>query len=656
MFANIKTRKITIMNKIEFFDIKIREDVSIKTLKDQISKYLNLSFDHFYLFYNEQNLLESFNDLLIKEFLLDESDTNSDNLFYMINKEEYISLQNSLKFPKCIIHKHNIAYLICFKDDEFICDKCREEEPHKNHKEVSDQALILESYFMKLNQFEKNLDKMLNKISEEEMNSICEEMKKNLKTFQNSEIKNYDQILDSLKKNVSKSQELEGIRFNNLISAGRDKILAFEGDAKILFDLFKQLKEKNSIKQTNFVNFQKKQLEEKLELLTIVQNQNIDLINKSVFMKNTLEKIRNIGEYDISTLLDLNKDNSFFITFSKLKQILDTKLLNIEKKSTKEDTDKLLNYMNLLKSNLNLSKFYNRFLNLDNINRKLIIQPLDESLKINIFDIEQKKLYLESVNLLPNNEGFASFPKYGRSINIKGNVYITGGEISGGLVNFFIEIDYLLNCRVLKGMDFKRSGHNVVNINNSKIVVISGAYGEKSCEYFDFEKNCWYRLPNINIDRVGSSALVYNSEEIFCFFGKNYDIAKKNWNFVNAIEKINLVGKYPQWEIILLKNKFVNFNNKKSFASFVTFPSDKILIIGGQVQNDDGEVCPTNEILELDFKSFIINPYYLKIPRPAIFNEPNFYLFNTNCIQFDNSGSIFFYSMVFDEFHFLENY
>jgi len=143
MFGNQKTRKVTIMNKYEVFDIKIREDIFIKSFKEQICKYLNISFIYYYLFYNEENLLESFDGILIKDILLNENDPKSDNLFYIVNKEDYNMLQKGLNFPKCKEHPYNISYLICFKDKELICDKCRDSEKHKQHTQVSDQALII---------------------------------------------------------------------------------------------------------------------------------------------------------------------------------------------------------------------------------------------------------------------------------------------------------------------------------------------------------------------------------------------------------------------------------------------------------------------------------------------------------------------------------
>jgi len=500
---------------------------------------------------------------------------------------------------------------------------------------------------------------MLNEISEEQMNNICEEMKLNLRNYKSEQTDNYGKIENELKSLILKVKELETQRFDSLIEAGRDKIFDFEADAKVIFDLYKLLKEGKSAKNIKFKQFQQKTNEEKIEFLCELQNQNFDLINKIPLVKTLLEKINNIQNYDVSTLLDVNKDNSFFITFTKLKQMLSHKINHIEVKTSLEDAVEIIGNMESLKTKAFGSKVYNRLLNLDLLEgKKYLIQPLDGSLKVNVFDFDSKKLFIENVNVLDaKSNGFPEFPKFSRVIKIRENVYVTGGEIDGLLMNYFIEINSLnFDCRMLKGMDFKRSGHTAVNINNSKIIVISGAYGEKSCEYFEFAKECWFRLPSINTDRVGLSALVYNCEEIYCFFGKNYDIQNKKWNFVETLERINLQGKYPVWEVLNLKNKIFSFNKKRSMGSFINFPNERVLLLGGQLQTEDGMVYPSNEILELDFKNLTFSSYSLYLPRPAIFSDPNFYIFNTYAVQFDNTGSIFFYSMIFDEVFFLENY
>jgi hypothetical protein len=332
----------------------------------------------------------------------------------------------------------------------------------------------------------------------------------------------------------------------------------------------------------------------------------------------------------------------------------------LEDKLNSEKCDLLISRMEGIKSSIGSSKVYQRLLNLSSggsIKIDEIVQPVDLTSTVSIFNIKEKQIRMQDVNFL-SFSGLALniFPKFSRSINVKGKVYVTGGEVDSVVVNYLIEIDSeSFEAKIKKGMDYRRSAHAFVNISNVKLVAISGAYGETSSEYYNIEKNVWNPLGPVRVDRIGACALVYCSETIFLFFGKRFDSNNKKWEFLDSVEKINLFEAYPNWRMLSFKSTAVDIVKNRAFSSVIACPNERIFMVGGQYYLD-GKIELANDVLEINVENQTISLPGLSMPRSTCYLEQNFYFHNSNALLFDNEGAIMIYSVIFNELYQLENY
>jgi hypothetical protein len=162
-------------------------------------------------------------------------------------------------------------------------------------------------------------------------------------------------------------------------------------------------------------------------------------------------------------------------------------------------------------------------------------------------------------------------------------------------------------------------------------------------------------MPILNDDRIGPSLMVLNKSDLLCFFGKRFDVYKKKWEFLESFERTNLFNRTSFWNKFYMKSKEYNLLLKRSFSGIIACPNERLFIVGGQTF-EDGRVQPTSNIIEFDINNFSFMRSNLNMPKATAFVDSNFYFHNANAIQFDNSGSILFYSLIFNEMWNLENY
>lgn len=104
-----------------------------------------------------------------------------------------------------------------------------------------------------------------------------------------------------------------------------------------------------------------------------------------------------------------------------------------------------------------------------------------------------------------------------------------------------------------------------------------------------------------------------------------------------------------------MKSKTYNLLLQRSFSGIIACPNERLFIVGGQTF-EDGRIQPTSNIIEINFDTFSFMKSDLTMPKATAFVDTNFYFHNANAIQFDNSGSILFFSVIFHEMWNLENY
>jgi hypothetical protein len=480
-------------------------------------------------------------------------------------------------------------------------------------------------------------------------------MEINLNEYIEKEKAEASKLADEMKNYIFKIRDLEIKRLENFQNSGVNKIKELNLEAQMVFKIYNNCQNDLSERDNDVSTFAKLSTETKIEYLKKIQRKSSELKENSKRIEKVVEKFRNVKEYDVYKLLETNKDYSYYTNFAKLKYIFFKKIKNLENKIGSENCKILIEGMESLKFKSNNSKVYNKYLNLDYGEKPIerIYQPIDSTSTLNVFNVKEKNVFEKDVHFTQNDEEKSEinfFPKFSRSINILGKLYVTGGEIYNRVLNNLIEVD----CEKFEAkekckMKFTRSAHTLVNISNLKIVAISGAYGETSCEEYSIEKDKWSRLPSVKKDRIGASALVFSSESINLFFGKRYDIENKIWNFVDTIEKIDLFNGYPVWSEINLKITSADVNRQLAFCGLIASPNEKVYLLGGQaVVNDNIQL--SDQILEIDLDRNTMGACtHIKMPKQTLFIDNNFYFYNFNAINFDNQGSCFLYSVIFKD-------
>lgn len=364
----------------------------------------------------------------------------------------------------------------------------------------------------------------------------------------------------------------------------------------------------------------------------------------------------------ISDVIDINKDQSYYINLIRLKSILESKKNYLKLKQENEnyqDIYETMERMSLLSKN---SSFFNPNLDILKIpsENKCFYLPIDNENMVHSFNFNTKKV--DKINIDLGKVNLPYFPKYSRSLNVLGKLYVIGGEIFNQITSAFFEIDFSYTdnqqisstVKMMNPMEFGRCGHSVINVDNHKIYAISGAYGEKSCEYYEFIKEKWFQFPPIGEDRIGSTLLLRNNEDLYCFFGKKWDLSARKWMFLETVEKVNLYEKFPKWITLGFRNLISDNMKRRAFAGVISTPNNRVFILGGQIKEEGGTKA-TNNVVEINIDDLSISPAEINLPKPTTFTDNNFYIFHNNNIQFDVNGNIMFYSIFYKEIWLIEN-
>lgn len=706
-----KTVNVGVIHLNTSFVLEIKLDTLLEDLKDQIEKFLNINMLYYYLFFENINLIDTYDKYSFKKImemankddpLKNDSDQNL--IFYILNREDYMEIVCKINVLSCETHMFNKAYLYCSTCEKLICDKCNITD-HKHHKHIIDQALFLDSYFIKLRHIET---KFINLYSETKLinyQKVIDDMNRNLNEYLEKQKGEVLKSSDEIKKYIDRLKDLEIERIEKFGKEARRKITEVEREATTVFQIHKSVQSHLMIKDLEIENFSKIDITKKVEYLKEIQKKNSELMSNQHKIEKIIERFRNLRDNDIYKLLEFNKDYSFAINIEKFKAILLKKISKLQKKIDKENVYLIMENMEKLKHKSINSKIYNRLSNLNHIEKILdffekekineeekenigntstntphkenqslssqnlkknlntlnpttpisnnieikILQPIDLTSTVNILNAKTLKVSTDNVIFTDPNQEISVFPKFSRSINMNSKLYVSGGEFEDGLVDTLLEIDTLsLEARHLSNMNHKRSAHCLLNLHNEKLLVISGAYSEHSCEQYLIAYDRWEFFPAVINPRVGACALFYAGETIYLFFGKSYDSLEKKWIFHDSIEKINLFTLYPAWEEVHFKTKDTDINRQIAFASIIACPNDKMIILGGHSPN--GAMVEFYEnVLEVEMDKEIMSISELPLPKQFLFLESNFYFYNFNALIFDNKGSAIVYSVIFND-------
>lgn len=235
----IINRRVVITNKGSFFEYNLKNNISISDLKNKIARDSNLNIDHYYLFYNNVNLLEQFNNMCLGDILpkIDYEDTTKEEVLNMISKAEFQILLISGNKLHCVEHPTNSAYLYCKKCETTLCDKCMIIGHRSHPNEVVDQNTILDNYYRKIEHFQWRYSKTFGKINIEEKFNLLDN---SLQDFMKKEIANIDNLAEDLKKIIDDIKYIEIERMTHLKNAAKKKFEEFKKDIHFVVDLKKR--------------------------------------------------------------------------------------------------------------------------------------------------------------------------------------------------------------------------------------------------------------------------------------------------------------------------------------------------------------------------------------------------------------------------------
>ena len=338
------------------------------------------------------------------------------------------------------------------------------------------------------------------------------------------------------------------------------------------------IESENSIKQNSLSNSNDNQMP-KLNLFNLFNK--AKNVNKILFTnKKTKTKIRNLNDFSESISINehdeenskentpltsrikekfnklenhiLSKNFSYNSIFSNRKKTSGSyKFEKIEEKSEKEES---LDDISSLSQKVSIKRIYN-------------INPKTKNLFY--FDIKTKRIEEKKVNF--ENLSIDAFQVSQATLNYRNNFFLSGGVN----LKIFYKYDQIFNKFIkLKEMITSHSSHGMIGIDNF-IFVISGNLSKK-VEKYDFRKNSWENLRELNDIRIWPSCFGFNNKYIFVFGGLKSYLDKKSLD----IEKMDITSNENNWEKIKINYK--NDINLPNNFGFINLRENQFLIVGGK--------------------------------------------------------------------------
>ena len=675
---------VILIFKDQTIDFSISTDMILMDFKHLIQEKILISLDICFLFYNHLQLIpEIYDGLPFSSFIIE----GSLNIIYLLTQDDYYELNEKLDYIFCHQHIMNKAHLYCKTCDMMICDSCCLDK-HQNHNNIIDQSTALDAYFSKVNSLCLNLKNQL-KFDEEKLLKGLNSMRENLDIYLEAEKTQIQELGNELKSLVDEICNLETSRIENLVSKAKERIELMNEEGNGLIELFEKISSTKDYYRCKIDEFNQLKKDEKSKILISLNKELIQLLSNEKKTEKILKKLNfnsdGVNEFQYSKLINQNKDQLFKVTVKNIHKVLRLSFTQIFNKAEDENYEKALNlledkYLDKINSNVyckeidfsnqGLKKFYQ---SIDNTNEVLCVKL--DTMKV----VKYKTKFKQKVKIIStktnrkqssnsknktsskkqsNNENDAQedenfledtilckFPKYSRSITIGKFLYSLGGENETGIVNYFLEVDTENDffVKTLKPMSNSRSGPNIFNYKNKKLFVISGAYGEKSTEYYDFEKNSWIRVRNVNYARVGANVIIINNLHMYLFFGKSWINSLRKWDFIDQIEKYKIDSISSKWEVVKFKIENIDIDVKRAFSGCFNNINGGILILGGQIEKND-KVILSNKILEINFEKAKISECDSELPFETCFINPTFYNYDLISVNIDVEGNAHFRS------------
>ena len=215
----------------------------------------------------------------------------------------------------------------------------------------------------------------------------------------------------------------------------------------------------------------------------------------------------------------------------------------------------------------------------DNFQEPIFAKIIENTNEILIYDRKLFSITKHKINLNKDLHGIQNFLDGSRCLMANDRVYITGGRDLNQQYTIFLEYDYKTNLlRKMPNMKAPRAYHTFIF--NSPLMKLYTVGGEnnKTCEEYDFYKEKWVDLPDLNIARAYINCYVNTSNKmIYAFFGEKGEITKNN--FTDTVEILNLEKKELGWIKVEYSNKS-DIDLKNRCVRVFPIESDKLLIVG----------------------------------------------------------------------------
>ena len=218
--------------------------------------------------------------------------------------------------------------------------------------------------------------------------------------------------------------------------------------------------------------------------------------------------------------------------------------------------------------------------------------------------------------------------------NSNNSIYISGGENQNEGNNNFVKIDLNeinqneLIYNKLVSLNYKRYWHSMIFIPEEYIIIV-GDPGVKETEIYNLELNEIKVNGKLNYERCEPSLILVNNKYLYCICG-----FELNNNFVNTIEKCNLIKKEINWEIVnyQIKNeedKKIERNNLLVSFFGVSYVNDDIILIGDK---DNNKIINPNYLLKPNNKDIdiIVEYGFIESNNTRLFPEKFFIPFNND--------------------------
>ena len=532
---------------------------------------------------------------------------------------------------KCPYHENNKELFICTSCNVAFCKFCSEK--HKSHEIIQRKDII------KFNEELKDLNDELNKkLNDANLRNIYE-LKENQNTQYSNNIEKLQNRLDNIKKihrgiinnykrDIDKSlpylleykekveqliensynldtiqddqqfidyyfwyinikqkqakiekeiQEIEKVQYNfdemmNFFDQKINNIYAnSNNDYKLLKQMYynNNIESETQIKQNTQLNSNDNQVP-KLNLFNLFNK--AKNVNKILFSNiktkpknsNDLTEIISIKEHEEEN----SKENTPLTSRIASKNFCYNPIFSTRKKKSgsyhfekideKSEKEESFDELSSVSQNISIKRIYN-------------INPKTKNLFY--FDIKTRRIEEKKVNF--ENLSFETFQESQATLNYRNNFFLSGGVN----LKLFYKYDQIFNKFIkLKEMITSHSSHGMIGIDNY-IFVISGNLSKK-VEKYDFGKNSWENLNELNEIRIWPSCFGFNNKYIFVFGGLKSYPDKKSLD----IERLDISSKENNWEKIKInyKNDIVLPNN----FGFINLKENQFLIIGGKYNSN----------------------------------------------------------------------